>query len=179
MQKRTMQELNRLSVDEFKASEKLPVMIVLDNIRSQNNTGSVFRTADAFRLQGICLCGITATPPHREIHKTALGSTESVDWHYFPSTMEAVRSLKSKGYTVLAVEQAAGSVLLPDFHPPQESRVAVIFGNEVNGIEDEVMQHVDGCIEIPQFGTKHSINVSVAAGIVIWDLVSKLYVPQG
>jgi 23S rRNA (guanosine2251-2'-O)-methyltransferase len=174
MQKRTMQELNRLTVDEFKSAEKLPVVIILDNIRSQNNIGSVFRTADAFRLQGICLCGITATPPHREIHKTALGSTESVDWQYFPSTMEAVVSLQNQGYTILAVEQAAESVLLPDFHPSPGKKFAVIFGNEVNGIENEVMRNIDRCIEIPQYGTKHSINVSVAVGIVIWDLAGKM-----
>jgi 23S rRNA (guanosine2251-2'-O)-methyltransferase len=173
MRKRTMPELNRLSVEEFKNAEKMPVVIVLDNIRSQNNIGSVFRTADAFRLQGVHLCGITATPPHREIHKTALGATESVDWQYFPSTIEAVKSLMLQGYTILAVEQAEGSVMLSDFFPVTGNKIAIVFGNEVNGIEDEVLHYASECIEIPQFGTKHSINVSVAVGIVIWDIFSK------
>ncbi len=174
MRKLTMPELQRLTIEEFKAAEKLPIVVVLDNIRSQNNTGSVFRTADAFRLQGVYLCGITATPPHREIHKTALGATESVDWHYMPTTLQAVGELRASGYTVLAVEQTLGSILLPDYQPLTGEKIAIIFGNEVNGIEEEVLPHVQGCIEIPQFGTKHSINVSVAVGIVIWDLFGKI-----
>ena len=174
MRKRTMPELNRLSVEEFKSAEKMPVVVVLDNIRSQNNTGSVFRTADAFRLQGVYLCGITATPPHREIHKTALGATESVDWQYFPATLEAVKSLLAQGYTILAVEQAEGSILLTDFRPAAGGKFAIVFGNEVNGVDDEVLPFASGCIEIPQYGTKHSINVSVAVGIVIWDLFIKM-----
>ncbi len=169
-----MPELKRLSVGEFKSAEKLPLVVVLDNIRSQNNIGSVFRTADAFRLSGIYLCGFTATPPHREIHKTALGATESVDWLFFPSTLEAVEELHRKGYTVMAVEQTEESIKLPDFHPATGEKLAVIFGNEVNGIDEEVLRHVQGCIEIPQHGTKHSINVSVAAGIVIWDIFGKM-----
>jgi 23S rRNA (guanosine2251-2'-O)-methyltransferase len=175
MRKLTMPELQRLSVEEFKAAEKIPVVVVLDNIRSQNNIGSVFRTTDAFRLQGIFLCGITATPPHREIQKTALGATESVDWQYFSTTMEAILHLRTLGYTILAVEQAEGSVKLPDYHPETGEKLAIIFGNEVNGIEDVILTLVDGCIEIPQYGTKHSINISVAVGIVIWDLFGKIH----
>ena len=174
MRKLAMPELNRLSVKEFKLAAKLPVLIVLDNIRSQNNIGSVFRTADAFRIEAVYLCGITATPPHREIHKTALGATESVDWHYFPTTADAAKELLQRGYTLLAIEQAEGSVSLPDFVPAPGEKFAIIFGNEVNGVDDEVMSLVSGCIEIPQFGTKHSINVSVAVGIVAWDLYIKM-----
>lgn len=174
MRKLTMPELNRLSVEEFKAAAKVPVVIVLDNIRSQNNIGSVFRTADAFRMEAICLCGITATPPHREIHKTALGATESVDWKYYATTAEAVRELVAKGYTVLAVEQAEGSTLLNDFNPAPGAKIAVVFGNEVNGVDETVLPLVAGCLEIPQYGTKHSINISVAAGIISWDLFNKI-----
>ena len=169
-----MPELQRMTIEEFKASEKTPIVVVLDNIRSQNNIGSIFRTADAFRLHSVFLCGITATPPHREIHKTALGSTESVDWFYVPTTLEAVMDLRSSGYTILAVEQTEGSVKLPDYQPATGEKLAIIFGNEVNGIDDEVLPHVHGSLEIPQYGTKHSINVSVAVGIVIWDLFGKI-----
>jgi len=174
MRKLTMPELGRLSVEEFKLSDKLPLVVVLDNIRSQNNIGSVFRTADAFRLSGVYLCGITATPPHREIHKTALGATDSVDWVYFPTTREALKELHSKGYTVVAVEQTEGSIKLPDYHPVHGEKLAIIFGNEVNGIDEEVLPLANSSIEIPQFGTKHSINVSVAVGIVVWDLFVKI-----
>ena len=174
MRKLTMPELQRLTIEEFKDSKKLPVIVVLDNIRSQNNIGSVFRTADAFRLSGVYLCGITATPPHREIHKTALGATDSVDWLYFQSTLEAVRELHANGYTIMAVEQTEGSIKLPDYSPAPREKIALIFGNEVNGIDDEVLSHIQGCIEIPQYGTKHSINVSVAVGIVVWDLFGKM-----
>jgi 23S rRNA (guanosine2251-2'-O)-methyltransferase len=174
MRKLTMAELRRLSVEEFKSAEKLPLVVILDNIRSQNNIGSVFRTADAFRISGIYLCGLTATPPHREIHKTALGATESVDWHYFPSTLEAVTDLRSRGYIILAVEQTEESIKLPDYQPPISEKLAIVFGNEVNGVDDVVLPQVQACIEIPQFGTKHSINVSVAVGIVIWDLYGKM-----
>ncbi|MFZ4520801.1 MAG: RNA methyltransferase [Bacteroidales bacterium] len=178
MRKLTMPELGRMTVEEFKSSEKLPVVVILDNLRSQNNIGSVFRTADAFRLQGIYLCGITATPPHREIQKTALGATESVDWYFSPTTLEAVAALKSEGFTILAVEQAEGSISLPDYQPAKGEKLAIIFGNEVNGIDDEVLPYVEKCIEIPQFGTKHSINVSVAVGIVIWDLFGKINIME-
>lgn len=168
-----MPELKRLTIEEFKAAEKLPVVVVLDDIRSQNNIGSVFRTADAFRLQAVYLCGITATPPHREIRKTALGSTESVDWRYFHTADEAVRSLREQGFRVIAVEQTEGSTMLSDFTPAPGEKLALIFGNEVNGIGENILGEVHGCIEIPQFGTKHSINVSVAVGIVIWDVFVK------
>ena len=169
-----MTELQRLSVEEFKSAEKVPMIIVLDNIRSQNNIGSVFRTADAFRLSGVFLCGITATPPHREIHKTALGATESVNWRYFNSTREAVSELISMGYKIIAVEQTVDSIKLPEFHPNTNEKLAIIFGNEVNGIDDEILKLSQESIEIPQFGTKHSINVSVAVGIVIWDIIGKM-----
>lgn len=173
MRKLTMNELNRLSVEDFRAIGKLPVVIVLDNIRSQNNTGSVFRTADAFRMEEVLLCGITATPPHREIHKTALGATESVKWRYMEQTADAVSELKNRGYRIVAVEQAEGSLLLQDYLPEPDEKIALVFGNEVNGIEDNILNMCDVCIEIPQFGTKHSINVSVAVGIVIWDIFIK------
>ena len=169
-----MPELKRLTIEEFKAAKKLPVVVILDNIRSQNNIGSVFRTADAFRISAVYLCGITATPPHREIHKTALGATESVDWFYTPTTLQAVNELRSSGYKILAVEQAAESLQLPDYQPIKGEKLAIIFGNEVNGIDDEVLLQVKECLEIPQYGTKHSINVSVAVGIVIWDLFGKI-----
>jgi tRNA G18 (ribose-2'-O)-methylase SpoU len=174
MRKLTMPELNRMTVDEFKATEKTPIVVVLDNIRSQNNTGSVFRTADAFRLEGVYLCGFTATPPHPEIRKTALGSTESVDWQYFATTTSAIKQLMEQGYHIIAVEQTEGSIFLQDYHPPAGIKIAVIFGNEVNGVEDEVLELAEQCLEIPQFGTKHSINVSVAVGIVVWDLFLKM-----
>ena len=162
-----------MTVEEFKAAEKIPVVIVLDNIRSQNNVGSVFRTADAFRLESLFLCGITAVPPHREIHKTALGATESVDWRYFETTVEAVMALKTAGYRIVAVEQTRQSTLLHQFFTQPGEKLAFIFGNEVNGISEEVLTIADGSIEIPQFGTKHSINISVAVGIVIWDVFSR------
>lgn len=173
MRKLTMPELQRLTIEEFKSAEKVPVVIVLDNIRSQNNIGSIFRIADAFRLQGVFLCGITAVPPHREIQKTALGATESVEWQYFDTTSKALALLHSSGYSILAVEQTDGSILLNDFHPSPGEKLAIIFGNEVNGIDNEILNLASGCIEIPQFGTKHSINVSVAVGIVIWDVFVK------
>jgi 23S rRNA (guanosine2251-2'-O)-methyltransferase len=173
MRKLTMNELNRISVDEFKSVHKIPVVIVLDNIRSQNNIGSVFRTADAFRVESILLCGITATPPHREIHKTALGATESVTWKYYNTTLEAVLDLKSSSYNILAVEQTHEGTLLPLFKPESTAKYALVFGNEVNGIDPEVINVADRCLEIPQGGTKHSLNISVAVGIVLWDFLTK------
>jgi 23S rRNA (guanosine2251-2'-O)-methyltransferase len=172
--KLTTKELNRLSIEEFKKVSKIPIVIVLDNIRSQNNIGSVFRTADAFRVSEIHLCGITATPPHREIHKTALGATESVAWKYFPSTTDSIRELKDSGFKICAVEQTNASIPIDQFYPDVNTSYAVIFGNEVHGVADNVIQEVDFCIEIPQFGTKHSLNISVVAGIVIWDLSKKI-----
>jgi 23S rRNA (guanosine2251-2'-O)-methyltransferase len=170
-----MDELGRLSVDDFKQAAKNPVMVVLDNIRSMHNVGSVFRTADAFLAEGICLCGYTPQPPHRDIHKTALGATETVDWLYFPTTMEAAQALKQKGYKLFAVEQAEGSISLEKFTIANE-KMAVIFGNEVGGVDAEVLKLCDGCIEIPQLGTKHSLNISVAAGIVLWKIAEPRFI---
>jgi tRNA G18 (ribose-2'-O)-methylase SpoU len=168
MKKLKNEELGRLSVEGYKNAEKSPVVMVLDNIRSLNNVGSVFRTSDAFRVSEVMLCGITGKPPHREIQKTALGATESVDWKYFETTLEAVRYLKSQGYKVIAVEQMAESISLDRFIPKTKESYAFIFGNEINGISPDILQFVDHCIEIPQFGTKHSFNVSVSAGIILW-----------
>lgn len=167
-------ELNRISVEEFKEADKLPLIIVLDNIRSLHNIGSVFRTSDAFRIESIYLCGITATPPHPEMHKTALGAEFTVNWKYVNNTVEAVDNLKREGYVVYAVEQAEGSIMLNNIELNRQKKYAVVMGNEVKGVQQEVIDHSDGCIEIPQYGTKHSLNVSVTAGIVIWDLFKKL-----
>lgn len=167
-------EMHRISVDEFKQSRKTPLVIVLDDVRSMYNVGSVFRTADAFRMESILLCGITARPPHPEIHKTALGAEDSVDWEYFADTHEAVRKLHEKGYTVLAIEQVVGSTMLQDFKPMPNCRYAIVMGNEVKGVKQTVVNMCDGCIEIPQFGTKHSLNVSTAAGIVMWEMMKKI-----
>ena len=173
MKKLTMDELNRISVEEYKQAEKTPIVVVLDNVRSMNNIGSVFRTADAFRIEKIYLCGITATPPHRDIHKTALGAENSVDWEYVEETLDCVKRLNDEGYAVYSVEQAEGSVMLQDFKADGR-KTAVVFGNEIDGVDQAVVDACDGCIEIPQFGTKHSLNVSVTAGIVMWDLFSKI-----
>jgi 23S rRNA (guanosine2251-2'-O)-methyltransferase len=170
MRKLTMDELGRMSVDEFKQAPKNPVMVVLDNIRSMHNVGSVFRTADAFLAEGICLCGYTPQPPHRDIHKTALGATETVDWMYFSTTLEAVQALKERGYRIYAVEQTEGSTSLERF-TPSDRKIAVVFGNEVEGVNAEILPLCDGYIEIPQMGMKHSLNISVAAGIVLWEIV--------
>ena len=164
------EELDRLTVGAYTESKKIPVMVVLDNIRSQNNIGSVFRTVDAFRLEGILLCGITATPPHREIHKTALGATESVDWEFREETTVAVLELKNKGYQILIVEQVEGAKNLDELVLSPEKKYALVFGHEVRGVDQEVVDLSDLCIEIPQFGTKHSLNISVAAGVVIWEV---------
>ena len=174
MRKLKITEMNRLSAEEFKAVEKLPLVVVLDNVRSLHNIGSVFRTSDAFRVECIYLCGITATPPHPEMHKTALGAEFTVDWKYVNNVVEAVDNLRENGYTVFAVEQAEGSTMLQDLMLERGRRYAVVLGNEVKGVQQEAIDHSDGCIEIPQYGTKHSLNVSVTAGIVIWDLFKKL-----
>jgi tRNA G18 (ribose-2'-O)-methylase SpoU len=171
MRKLGMDELHRLSVNEFRQSEKMPVVVVLDNIRSMHNVGSVFRTADAFLLRGIYLCGYTPQPPHRDIHKTALGAEETVEWHYFPTAAEAVRSLKAEGVAVYAVEQTDRSVSLPEFSSQHRGPVAIVFGNEVSGVGEAALALCDGSIEIPQWGMKHSLNISIAAGIVLWELV--------
>ncbi len=175
MRKLKNNELGRKSVNEFKQTSKIPVTIVLDNIRSMNNIGSVFRTSDAFLIEKIFLCGITAQPPHNDIRKTALGATESVDWKYFKETKDAVRLLKSEEYTVISVEQAEDSIFLQNFNTEKEKKYALIFGNEVKGVQQEIVDISDYCIEIPQEGTKHSLNISVSAGIVLWDFFRKLH----
>ncbi len=175
MRKLSMEELGRKTPEMYKASEKFPVVLVLDNIRSMMNTGSVFRTADAFLLEGIVLCGFTATPPHREIQKTALGATESVAWEYFEKTTEAILQLKQAGYTVAALEQTTESVDLRIFQANAKKKYAFVFGNEVKGVDPEVLALCDLCLEIPQFGTKHSLNISVTAGMVIWDVFCKMH----
>lgn len=171
MRKLLVEEMNRLSVDEFKESDKFPFVIVLDNIRSLNNVGSFFRTADAFRARKIILCGYTQEPPHREITRSALGAELSVSWEKEPHTTEAVKRLQDEGYKVMAVEQAEGSTLLHNFNADPKLPYAFVFGNEVEGVADDVLDLVDGCLEIPQFGTKHSFNVSVSAGMVLWEFV--------
>ena len=170
MRKLKNSELNRLSIDEFKQVKKLPIIVVLDNIRSLNNIGSVFRTSDAFLLEKIYLCGITAQPPHRDINKTALGATESVDWEHMDNTVDCVTKLQSEGYYCLAIEQAKNSVMLNEFDASKHPKIAVFFGNEVKGVQQEVIDQCDNCIEIPQLGTKHSLNISVSAGVVLWEL---------
>jgi tRNA G18 (ribose-2'-O)-methylase SpoU len=177
MRKLQNRELGRKNISQFRESEKTPFIIVLDNIRSQSNVGSVFRTADAFLTESIYLCGITARPPHREIRKTALGATESVAWKYFKETAEAVSELKSKGYIIVGIEQAEGSVALGDFVVESDTKYALIFGHEVNGVDQAVINECDYVIEIPQFGTKHSFNIAVSAGIVLWELNKKLGPP--
>lgn len=173
MKKLQLEELNRVNVSEFKAQTKTPVVVVLDNVRSMHNVGAIFRTADAFSIEEISLCGITARPPHREIEKSALGATKSVNWNYYETTEEAVAYLKNKGYTILGVEQAEGSVMLQNFLPQPNQKCAFIFGNEVDGVAEDIMSLLDDCIEIPQFGTKHSLNISVTTGIILWDYISK------
>ncbi len=169
MRKLTNQELNRINISEFKSTEKIPVTIILDNIRSLSNVGSVFRTSDAFIIHEIILCGITAKPPHREIQKTALGATESVDWRYFENTIDAVKELQKENVKVYAIEQVDESIMLDGFKINFDHHTAFVFGNEVKGVEDAVIEIADACIELPQFGTKHSLNISITAGIVIWE----------
>ena len=169
-----LQELNRITVDVFKASEKTPIIIVLDNIRSLNNIGSVFRSSDSFRIEKIYLCGITAKPPHRDIHKTALGATESVEWEHVEDTVELVEKLKADGVITLSIEQAENSLKLDDFQPEKDQKYAMIMGNEVDGVQQSVINASDFVLEIPQIGTKHSLNISVCTGVVIWDVFSKM-----
>ena len=175
MRKLSITELHRITAEEFKQVEKMPLVVVLDNIRSLHNIGSVFRTSDAFRVECIYLCGITATPPHAEIHKTALGAEFTVDWKYVNNAVEAVNNLRDEGYTVYSVDQAEGSIMLNELQLEKGKKYAVVLGNEVKGVQQEVIDCSNGCIEIPQYGTKHSLNVSVTAGIVIWDLFKQLY----
>lgn len=175
MRKLKITELNRISPDEFKDTAKIPLVVVLDNIRSLNNVGSVFRTSDAFLVEAIYLCGITATPPNPEIHKTALGAEHSVEWKYFEDTVDAVGNLKQNAYTVFAIEQVENSVMLNNLQLDSQKKYAIVMGNEVKGVQQIVVDACDGCIEIPQYGTKHSLNVSVTTGIVIWDFFKQLH----
>ena len=174
MRKLKITELNRLSVEEFKQADKLPLVVVLDEVRSLHNIGSVFRTSDAFLVNCIYLCGITATPPHPEMHKTALGAEDTVNWIYKKHTLEAVEELHNEGYTVLAIEQVEGSTMLGNLVLDKNKKYAIVMGNEVKGVQQEVVNACDGCIEIPQYGTKHSLNVSVTTGIVLWEFVNQL-----
>lgn len=176
MRKLLNNELGRKTVDQFRSSEKSPFAIVLDNVRSQSNVGSIFRTADAFLTEKIFLCGITSTPPHRDIQKTALGATESVVWKYYPSAVEAVLELKKNGYQIIGIEQVEGATGLQDFALDKGKKYALVFGHEIYGVEQEVINLCDQCIEIPQFGTKHSFNIAVSAGIVLWELNRRLSV---
>ncbi|WP_100076077.1 RNA methyltransferase [Chryseobacterium camelliae] len=174
VQKLKLEELNRIDVETFKKTDKIPLTVVLDNIRSMHNVGATFRTADAFLIEKIILCGITPQPPHREIHKAALGATESVDWIYEKDIVTAVNDLKNSGYSVIGVEQTTSSRMISDFEIDKSRKYAVVLGNEVDGISDEALQHMDVFIEIPQLGTKHSLNVSVCGGIVMWEFAKAL-----
>lgn len=170
MRKLLNSELERKTVEQFKSTEKAPFIIILDNVRSLSNVGSIFRTADAFLTEGIYLCGITSCPPHREIQKTALGATESVSWKYFPTTAEAVNELKKMGYEIIAIEQAEGSKELQNLQIDKNRKYALVFGHEVNGVDQEIVNICDQCVEIPQFGTKHSFNIAISVGIVLWEV---------
>mgnify|MGYP003667454255 FL=1 len=174
MRKLKNNELGRISVSAFKKTSKTPIIVVLDNIRSLNNVGSVFRTSDAFLIEKIYLCGFTATPPHKEIHKTALGATESVDWEHKEDTVTLVNELRAEGIVVASIEQVENSIMLDEFKPEPNKKIAIVMGNEVKGVQQEVINASDYCIEIPQKGTKHSLNISVSCGVVLWDLFQKL-----
>ncbi len=173
--KLSLKELNRISVEDYRKEEKLPLIIVLDNIRSMSNIGSVFRTSDAFCVEAIHLCGITSKPPQREIQKTALGSTESVKWKYYKNTIDSIMELKSQDYQIISIEQVQNSTMLQDYIPTKNQKIALILGNEVKGVEQEVINQSDLCIEIPQYGTKHSLNVSISGGLVIWHIFQSLH----
>jgi len=174
MRKLRTHELNRLNPEEYRETDKMPIVVILDNVRSCNNIGSFFRTSDALLIDSIYLCGITATPPNKEIHKTALDAEKAVNWKYFEQTEDAVLDLKKDGFQVYAIEQIDKSIMLPDFSPKPDEKLALVFGNEVKGVQQKIVNLCDGAIEIPQFGTKHSFNVSVSAGIVLWDLFKKM-----
>jgi len=174
MKKLSLQDLNRMDIETFKQSDKIPVCVVLDNIRSANNVGSAFRTCDAFAVETIFLCGYTPRPPHKDIQKTAIGATASMDWQYFEKTEDCIERLKAEGYVIVAIEQAQPSVKLNDMKWDQDKKYALIFGNEVLGVSEGAIQKVDYCLEVPQFGTKHSLNISVCAGVVLWDAVRQL-----
>lgn len=173
MRKLYNHELPRLTVDEFKKTPKTPFIVILDNVRSLNNIGSIFRTCDAFVIEQIILCGISATPPHKDIHKTALGATESVDWRYYKSAVDAIIDIKKNGYQVFAIEQTEPGIFLHQFNPESKMKYAFVFGNEVRGVSQQAIEKCDGSIEIPQYGTKHSFNIAVSAGIVLWDIFCK------
>ena len=173
MRKLKNSELGRLNVEDFKKTSKIPLIVILDNIRSLNNIGSVFRTSDAFLIEKIYLCGITAQPPHKEIHKTALGATESVDWEYIENTLTLIQKLKKDNIIICSIEQAENSTMLQDFSVEPNKKYAIVMGNEVKGVQQEVVSASNNCIEIPQFGTKHSLNISVSCGVVLWDLFKK------
>ena len=179
MRKLSLKELNRLSVEAFQDESKTPLVLVLDNIRSGLNVGAAFRTSDAFLLERIYLCGITAQPPHREILKTAIGATESVDWVFEENTLTAIETLRKNGFRIIAVEQAEGSIPLQNFKVEKGEKYALVFGNEVNGVSEAVMEVVDNCVEVPQFGTKHSLNIAVCVGVVVWEFFRKIKLPQG
>ena len=174
MRKLKTEELGRVGIDDFKKQEKLPLVVILDNVRSMHNIGSIFRTSDGFAIEKLYLCGITAQPPHREIEKTALGATQSIEWEYSADVCDTINELKLDGYTIIAIEQAENSTMLNNYDPNNSMKYALIFGNEVNGVSDEAMNLIDTCLEIPQFGTKHSFNIVVSAGIVLWDFFAKL-----
>ncbi|MFB5944576.1 RNA methyltransferase [Albibacterium profundi] len=174
MRKLSMDELNRPTIEQFKNRKKLPVVLLLDSIRSLHNVGSIFRTADGFAIERIILCGITGQPPHREIEKTALGATQSIDWSYEKNIINAISHLRKENYQIIAIEQADNSLYLDEYQPKANKKYALILGNEVNGVSDEAMEMIDNCIEIPQFGTKHSLNVVVSAGIILWDFYAKI-----
>jgi tRNA G18 (ribose-2'-O)-methylase SpoU len=174
MRKLRNSELNRLSINDFKIAAKTPLVVILDNIRSLNNIGSVFRTSDAFLIEKIVLCGITAKPPHKDIHKTALGATDSVNWEYAEHTIDAINKLKTEGYLIVSIEQTEKAIMLQDFQIDTKNKYAIVFGNEVKGVKQEVVDISDFAIEIPQYGTKHSLNISVSAGVVIWEFFKKL-----
>lgn len=178
MRKLKLEELNRIGIEEFKHIKKIPLVVMLDNVRSMLNVGSAFRTSDAFRIEKVILCGITAKPPHREINKTALGSTESVEWEYYKDSSQAATDLKEKGYRLMAIEQAEESTFLQNFQPDEREKYCFIFGNEVYGVSETLMNVVDDCLEIPQFGTKHSLNISVSVGVLIWDFYQKMYLKK-
>jgi tRNA G18 (ribose-2'-O)-methylase SpoU len=179
MRKLKNSELGRLNVEEYQKVDKIPLIVILDNIRSLNNIGSVFRTCDAFMIEKIYLCGITASPPHKEIHKTALGATESVVWKYVDNILDLITNLKKEDIKIASIEQAENSTMLQDFEIINDQKYAVIFGNEVKGVQQEVVSNSDFCVEIPQFGTKHSLNISVSCGVVLWDLFKKFKFQNG
>lgn len=172
--KKSIADLNRIGIDTYKQASKLPLVVVLDNIRSMSNIGSVFRSSDAFRVERIYLCGICSKPPHKEIHKTALGATESVAWQYFEHTTDAIAALKEQGYTIVSVEQAQDSTALQNFRPQGDEKIALVLGNEVKGVAQEVIDASDICVEIPQYGTKHSLNIAVTTGIMIWHVFNSM-----